>query len=83
MSTSDQIDRIVTNRVLALPIFAAIMFLVYAISMGTSPMALFDGSGEAWGIGIGTLGTDWSPTCSTASCWTPRGTLWWPAGCTA
>ena len=60
MSTSDQIDRIVTNRVLALPIFAAIMFLVYAISMGTSPMALFDGSGEAWGIGIGTLGTDWA-----------------------
>ena len=60
MSTSDKIDRIVTNRVLALPIFAAIMFLVYAISMGTSPMALFDGSGEAWGIGIGTLGTDWA-----------------------
>lgn len=35
MSTSDKIDRIVTNRWAALPIFALIMFLVYFISIGT------------------------------------------------
>lgn len=35
MSTSDKIDRIVTNRILALPIFAIMMFLVYTISIGT------------------------------------------------
>ena len=35
MSVSDKIDRIVTHRVLALPIFAALMFLVYFISIGT------------------------------------------------
>ena len=60
LTVSDKIDRIVTNRILALPIFAGIMFLVYAIAMGTSPAALFDGSGDAWGIGIGTWGTDWA-----------------------
>ena len=35
LSISDKIDRIVTNRILALPIFAAVMFLVYYISIGT------------------------------------------------
>ena len=60
LSVSDRIDCIVTNRILALPIFAAVMFLIYSIAMGTSPAALFDGSGEAWGIGIGTWGTDWA-----------------------
>lgn len=35
LSTSDRIDRIVTNRFLALPIFAAVMFLVYYISIST------------------------------------------------
>ncbi len=35
LSLSDKIDRIVTNRILALPIFAVIMFLVYYISIGT------------------------------------------------
>lgn len=34
-SVSDKIDRIVTNRVFALPIFAAVMFLVYFISVTT------------------------------------------------
>ncbi len=34
-SSSDKIDRIVTNRVLALPIFALVMFLVYYISIST------------------------------------------------
>ncbi len=47
LSTSDRVDRIVTNRVLALPIFAGVMFLVYAIAMGS------------WPISIGTMGTDW------------------------
>ncbi len=60
LSVSDKIDRIVTNRLLALPIFAVIMFCIYSIAMGTSPAALFDGSGEAWGVGIGTFGTDWA-----------------------
>ena len=44
LSTSDKIDRIVTNRWLGLPIFAVIMFLVYYISMVT----------------IGTSATDWA-----------------------
>ncbi len=48
MSISDKIDRIVTNRILALPIFAAVMFLIYAIAMGGSA------------ISIGTMGTDWA-----------------------
>ena len=44
MTTSDKIDRIVTNRWLALPIFAAVMFVVYFISV-------------SW---IGTIVTDWT-----------------------
>ncbi len=35
LSTSDKIDRIVTNRFLALPIFAVIMLLIYYISIGS------------------------------------------------
>lgn len=35
LSTSDKIDRIVTNRWLALPIFAAVMFVVYFVSVTT------------------------------------------------
>ncbi len=35
LSASDKIDRIVTNRILALPIFAAIMWAVYTIAIGT------------------------------------------------
>lgn len=35
MTTSDKIDRIVTNRFLALPIFAAVMWLVYYVSVST------------------------------------------------
>ena len=48
LSVSDKIDRIVTNRILALPIFAGVMFLVYAIAMGGYPFS------------IGTMGTDWA-----------------------
>lgn len=35
MTVSDRIDRIVTNRILALPIFAAVMFIVYYVSITT------------------------------------------------
>ena len=48
MSLSDKVDSIVTNRILALPIFAGIMFLMYAIAMGSFPFS------------IGTMGTDWA-----------------------
>lgn len=44
MTTSDKIDRIVTNRFLALPIFAVIMFIVYYVSVTT----------------VGTIVTDWT-----------------------
>ncbi len=52
LSASDKIDKIVTNRILALPIFAVVMYLVYALSMG-KPIG--DG-----GIAIGTFLTDWA-----------------------
>lgn len=42
MSASDKIDRIVTNRFLALPIFAAVMFLVYYVSVTTVGSFLTD-----------------------------------------
>ena len=51
-TVSDKIDRIVTNRWLALPIFAVVMFLIYALAMG-KPIP--DG-----GISIGTTLTDWT-----------------------
>ncbi len=35
MTVSDKIDRIVTNRILALPIFAIVMFIVYYVSVST------------------------------------------------
>ena len=35
MTVSDKIDRIVTNRILALPIFAVVMWVVYTLSIGT------------------------------------------------
>lgn len=44
LSVSDKIDRVLTNRFLALPIFAAIMFLVYYVSVST----------------VGTWATDWA-----------------------
>ena len=42
LSVSDKIDQIVTNRVLALPIFAAVMFVVYYISVTTIGTLLTD-----------------------------------------
>ena len=44
LSTSDKIDRIVTNRWLGLPIFAAVMFIVYWVAM----------------VGVGAPATDWA-----------------------
>ena len=44
LSPSDKIDKIVTNRILALPIFAVVMFLVYYVSVTT----------------LGTIVTDWT-----------------------
>ena len=61
LSASDKIDRVVTNRWLGLPIFAAVMFLVYYISMVTVGSAATDWAndglfGDGWhlfGIGSG------------------------------
>ena len=43
LTTSDKIDKIVTNRILALPIFAVVMFVIYYLSITT----------------VGTMMTDW------------------------
>lgn len=48
LSLSDKIDRVVTNRVAALPIFVVVMALVYSLAMGS------------WTISIGTHLTDWA-----------------------
>ena len=59
LSTSDKIDRIVTNRWLGLPIFALVMFLVYYIAMMTVGSAATDWAndglfGDGWHLfGIG------------------------------
>ena len=59
LSTSDKIDRIVTNRWLGLPIFAIVMFLVYYIAMMTVGSAATDWAndglfGDGWHLfGIG------------------------------
>ena len=60
LTTSDKIDKIVTNRWLGLPIFAVVMFLVYYISMVTVGAAATDWAndgvfGDGWHLfGIGT-----------------------------
>ena len=48
LTRSDRIDKIVTHRVFALPIFAAVMFLMYSIAMGSFPFS------------VGTICTDWA-----------------------
>lgn len=58
MSLSDKIDRIITHRILALPIFAVIMFLMYALAMGNIEIPL--GRFGVLPISIGTMGTDWA-----------------------
>ena len=47
LSTSDKIDKIVTNRWLGLPIFAAVMFIIYWVAM----------------VGVGAPATDWTNDC--------------------
>ena len=49
MSTSDKIDRIVTNRIAALPIFAVVMFCVYWIAMGPFGSFLTDWTNDVLG----------------------------------
>ena len=44
LNTSDKIDKVVTNRFMALPIFAIVMFIVYFVSVTT----------------VGTIATDWA-----------------------
>ena len=55
LSASDKIDRVVTNRWLALPIFAAVMFIVYYVSVSTVGGLLTDWAndglfGESWSL---------------------------------
>ena len=57
LSPSDKIDRIVTNRWLGLPIFAAVMFLVYWVAM----------------VGVGAPATDWANDGVFGDGWHPLG----------
>ena len=52
LTTSDKIDQVVTNRWLALPIFAVVMFAVYWIAMGPFGTFLTDWTNDV-------LGTEW------------------------
>ena len=58
LSVSDKIDQIVTNRILALPIFAVVMFCIYAIAMGGYAIEISEELSIP--ISIGTAGTDWA-----------------------
>ncbi len=58
LTTSDKIDRVVTNRILALPIFVVVMFLVYYISVSTVGSVATDWAndgvfGDGWYLGTG------------------------------
>ena len=48
LTVSDKVDRVVTNRILGIPIFLVIIFCIYAIAMG------------GWSVSIGTAATDWA-----------------------
>ena len=79
LTVSDKIDQIVTNRILALPIFAAIMWLMYAIAMGSS---------VADGASVSALCHRLDQRCSVRRDRPQRpgrllGTSALPAGCTA
>lgn len=52
LTLSDKIDRIVTNRILALPIFAVVMFLVYYISVTTIGGIVTDWTNDVFVAGI-------------------------------
>ncbi|MCI8419130.1 MAG: ferrous iron transport protein B [Oscillospiraceae bacterium] len=58
LTVSDRIDQIVTNRILALPIFVVVMALVYAISMGGFAIEISEDASIP--ISIGTAATDWA-----------------------
>ncbi|MDR2670803.1 MAG: ferrous iron transport protein B [Oscillospiraceae bacterium] len=64
LSVSDRIDRVVTNRWLALPIFAAVMFIVYFVSVTS----------------VGTLVTDWANDGVFGEGWHLFGTEVWVPG---
>jgi ferrous iron transport protein B len=64
LSVSDKIDRIVTNRILALPIFAVVMFIVYFVSVTT----------------VGTIATDWANEGVFGDGWHLFGTSVWVPG---
>lgn len=53
LSTSDKIDKVVTNRILGLPIFAVVMYFVYWVSM----------------VAVGTPSTDWTNDCLFGDGW--------------
>lgn len=61
LSVSDQIDRVVTNRFLALPLFAVIMFIVYYVSVTTVGSAASDWANDGvFGEGFSLFGL-WIP----------------------
>ena len=60
LSVSDKIDKVVTNRVLGLPIFAVVMFLIYALAMGS------------WSVSLGTRATDFTNDVIFGE-WVPAG----------
>jgi len=64
LSASDKIDKVVTNRVLALPIFAAVMFIVYFVSVTT----------------VGSIATDWANEGVFGDGWHFLGTSVWVPG---
>jgi ferrous iron transport protein B len=64
LSASDKIDKIVTNRILALPIFALIMFIVYFVSVTT----------------VGSIATNWANEGVFGEGWHLFGTSVWVPG---
>jgi ferrous iron transport protein B len=64
LSASDKIDRVVTNRILALPIFAAVMFIVYFVSVTT----------------VGSIATGWANDGVFGKGWHLFGTSVWVPG---
>ncbi|MBR2667565.1 MAG: ferrous iron transport protein B [Oscillospiraceae bacterium] len=60
LSASDRIDKIVTSRILGLPIFIVVMFVIYAIAMG------------GWHVSIGTIATDFTNDVIFGE-WVPNG----------
>ncbi len=72
LSTSDKIDKIVTNRILALPIFIVVMYVVYWVAMGPFGTFLTDWTNDV-------LGSAWM-TEGSRSLLTSWGTADWLTG---